>query len=132
MQGIRMSQATAAGRVKRYASMARLFYKYGNKSLVTQAGLDDALDSSSEQDDPSSADSDALAGQLAADLERLGPAYIKLGQLLSTRSDLLPASYLDALSRLQDKVEPFPFADVERIVQEELGVRLSKGFASFD
>ena len=62
----------------------------------------------------------------------MGPAFIKLGQLLSTRADLLPPEYLDALRRLQDDVEPFSFADVERVVEADLGVRISKGFASFD
>ena len=77
---------------------------------------------------PSLSDAEALA----RDLEKLGPTFIKLGQLLAARADLLPVTYLDALSRLQDNVEPFPFADVERIVEEELGVRLSKGFSEFD
>src|SRR6185503_12496185 len=66
------------------------------------------------------------------DLERLGPTFVKLGQLLSTRADLLPQPYLDALARLQDDVKPFSFADVERIVQEELGVRMSKAFSLFE
>jgi predicted unusual protein kinase regulating ubiquinone biosynthesis (AarF/ABC1/UbiB family) len=95
---------------------------------VARAGLEDAIASEDSPDRPGA----GRAAELAGDLERLGPAYVKLGQLLSTRGDLLPAEYLDALSRLQDRVEPFSFADVERIVQEELGVRLSKGFASFD
>src|SRR5690606_34130938 len=66
------------------------------------------------------------------ELERLGPTFVKLGQILSTRPDLLPAPYLDALSRLQDDVEPVPFGDIERVVQEELGARMSKAFAAFD
>ena len=53
---------------------------------------------------------------------------MKIGQLLSTRVELLPPAYLEALARLQDKVEPFSFAEVEKIVSEELGVRLSKAF----
>ena len=55
------------------------------------------------------------------DLEKLGPTFVKLGQLLSTRVELLPQAYLDALARLQDKVEPFGFAEVEKIVSSELG-----------
>ncbi|MEX2272641.1 MAG: AarF/UbiB family protein [Vicinamibacterales bacterium] len=115
--------------------MARLLYKYGNGDVVKRAGLEDALDISASAD--AAAGRTAAVGtpdakELADDLERLGPAYIKLGQLLSTRGDLLPPQYLDALTRLQDKVEPFPFTDVERIVQEELGIRLSKGFESFE
>jgi ubiquinone biosynthesis protein len=72
------------------------------------------------------------AEAFARDLEALGPTFIKLGQLLSTRADLLPPSYIEALSRLQDDLEPFPFLDVERVVGEELGVRLSKAFDEFD
>ena len=72
------------------------------------------------------------AKELAADLEKLGPTFIKLGQLLSTRADLLPVPYLEALSRLQDHIEPFPYEEVDRIVSSELGVRISKAFAEFD
>jgi predicted unusual protein kinase regulating ubiquinone biosynthesis (AarF/ABC1/UbiB family) len=72
------------------------------------------------------------ADALAANLEELGPTFVKLGQLLSTRSDLLPEPYLAALARLQERVEPFSFADVERTVQDEVGVRLGDGFRWFD
>ena len=129
-----MGLALSADRVKRYAGMARLFYKYGSHDLVRHAGLEEALleDDSAATQPEGAGTPDPNAARLAEDLERLGPTYIKLGQLLSTRSDLLPPAYLDALARLQDHVEPFSFADVERIVQEELGVRLSKGFSSFE
>jgi predicted unusual protein kinase regulating ubiquinone biosynthesis (AarF/ABC1/UbiB family) len=70
--------------------------------------------------------------ELAADIEKMGPTFIKLAQLLSTRADLLPQPYIDALTRLQDKVEPFPFTEVEEIVASELGVRISKAFSRFD
>jgi ubiquinone biosynthesis protein len=73
-----------------------------------------------------------LASDLAADLEQLGPTFVKLGQLLSTRADLLPVPYLEALARLQDDVAPFGFDEVEPIVTGELGVRLSKAFSYFD
>ena len=69
---------------------------------------------------------------MASDLERLGPTFVKLGQLLSSRSDLLRPEYIDALARLQDDCEPFPFADVEQIVQDELGVRMSRLFSEFE
>ena len=113
-------------RLRRYKDVARLLYKYGQSDLVTRAGLDDAIAGEALSD------RDGKPEQLAADLERLGPAFIKLGQLLSTRADLLPPAYLDALGRLQDHIEPFSFAEVERVVQEDLGFRISKGFASFD
>jgi predicted unusual protein kinase regulating ubiquinone biosynthesis (AarF/ABC1/UbiB family) len=80
--------------------------------------------------DPAAAEADGE--QLARELEELGPTFVKLGQLLSTRGDLLPAPYLKALSRLQDDVEPFGFEDVERIVSEDIGARMSKAFQSFE
>jgi predicted unusual protein kinase regulating ubiquinone biosynthesis (AarF/ABC1/UbiB family) len=72
------------------------------------------------------------AEQLADELEAMGPAYVKLGQVLSSRPDLLPADYTKALARLQDDVKPFPFEEVRAIVEQELGARLSKAFATFD
>src|SRR5690606_23697593 len=65
-------------------------------------------------------------------LVELGPAYIKLGQVLSTRPDLLPAIYVEELEKLQDDVDPLPFDVVSATVEEELQGRLSKLFASFD
>jgi predicted unusual protein kinase regulating ubiquinone biosynthesis (AarF/ABC1/UbiB family) len=62
----------------------------------------------------------------------MGPTFVKLGQFLSTRGDILPPVYLDALARLQDSVGPFSFEEVNQIVSEELGVRLSKAFAIFE
>lgn len=72
------------------------------------------------------------AKELADDLIKMGPTYIKLGQLLSTRPDLLPTVYLEALTELQDDVNPIAYEDVEKIIQEELGLRISKAFKSFD
>ena len=133
-----MGLSASPDRLKRYAGLARLLYKYGNSDAVKHAGLEEALleehrREADEKRGPGGAPPiDPEAKELADDLERLGPAYIKLGQLLSTRGDLLPPQYLDALARLQDKVGPFSFAEVEQIVQEELGFRLSKGFESFE
>lgn len=110
----------------RYRDIARLLVKYGRSDLVKEAGLDDVAD------DGDGAGVPAKAEELTDDLERLGPTYIKLAQLMSTRADLIPPAYAQALSRLQDAVEPFSFEEVERIVTEELGVRLSRAFASFD
>ena len=94
---------------KRYAEIARL--------LLTHAHPDEEADH---------------APALAADLERMGPAFIKLGQLLSTRTDLLPAAYCDALSRLQDDVEPLPPDVVASVVEEELGLPPTDVFEHWD
>jgi len=115
-------------RLKRYKDVAMLLIKYGRSDLISVAGLEGSL-----LPDEIVAESEAApAEELAKDLEKLGPTFIKMGQLLSTRADLLPGPYLDALTRLQDQIEPFPFEEVERIVSGELGVRISKAFADFD
>lgn len=74
----------------------------------------------------------ATPADFARDLEKLGPTFVKIGQLLSTRADFLPPAYLQALARLQDDCSPFSYAEVEKIVTEELGVRMSKAFQHFE
>jgi predicted unusual protein kinase regulating ubiquinone biosynthesis (AarF/ABC1/UbiB family) len=115
-------------RLKRYKDVAMLLIKYGRSDLISAAGLEGSV----LPDEIAAESQIASAEDLAKDLERLGPTFIKLGQLLSTRADLLPGPYLEALERLQDQIEPFPYEEVERIVSGELGVRLSKAFADFD
>ncbi|HET9525368.1 MAG TPA: AarF/UbiB family protein [Pyrinomonadaceae bacterium] len=116
-------------RLKRYKDVAKLLIKYGRSDLISAAGLEDSVLPDEIAEESGAA---APAEELAKDLEKLGPTFIKLGQLLSTRADLLPGPYLDALERLQDQIEPFPYEEVERIVSGELGVRISKAFAEFD
>jgi predicted unusual protein kinase regulating ubiquinone biosynthesis (AarF/ABC1/UbiB family) len=115
-------------RLKRYKDVAMLLIKYGRSDLISAAGLEGSV----LPDEIAAESQTAPAEDLAKDLERLGPTFIKLGQLLSTRADLMPGPYLDALSRLQDQIEPFPYEEVERIVSGELGVRISKAFAEFE
>jgi ubiquinone biosynthesis protein len=65
-------------------------------------------------------------------LEELGPTFIKLGQILSTRPDIFPLPYLRELSKLQDSVPPFPYEDVVRIVTEDFGKGPEELFAFFE
>ena len=110
--------------LKRYKDIAYLFLKYGNSDIIKEGGFADAS--------PAESDGKSEGGDLAGDLERLGPTFVKIGQLLSTRSDLLPPACLEALGRLQDKVEPVPYEEIKKVVEEQLGVRISKAFESFD
>ena len=114
--------------LKRYKDVALLLMKYGRSDLVKQTGFAEGIDF----DETEMREAAPKAEELATDLEKLGPTFIKLGQLLSTRADLLPPPYLEALSRLQDQIEPFPYTEVERIVTSELGVRISKAFLDFE
>ena len=77
-------------------------------------------------------DEEDHAAGLASALEELGPCFIKLGQLLSTRPDLLPPNYIEALSRLQNTVTPVPGDKITAIIENELGAPISELFASFD
>ncbi|HUH12206.1 MAG TPA: AarF/UbiB family protein, partial [Longimicrobiales bacterium] len=121
-----MSLSLAPARLKRYKDILLLLARHGRGRLVREATLEDVF-RDGLPDAP-----EGEAEHLAAELEELGPTFVKLGQLLSTRPDFLPPAYLEALTRLQDRLEPFPFEEVEEIVEAELGVRLSKAFASFD
>lgn len=124
-----MGVSLRAEHLKRYAELGRLMMKYGRSDLVRESGLEEVLRAEPALGVPAET---PLADELAADLERMGPTFIKLGQLLSTRADLLPPPYIEALSRLQDDVEPFGFDEVERIVTQELGLRLTRAFREFD
>lgn len=64
--------------------------------------------------------------------EELGPAYIKLGQMLSTRGDILPPDIVGALEKLQDQVAPFPYTQVLAVLEAELGAPLERHFQSID
>jgi ubiquinone biosynthesis protein len=114
--------------LKRYKDFAWLLFKYGRGDLVKHAGLSELMPEEHED----AGKPPAQAEELASDIEKLGPTFIKLGQLLSTRPDIVPPAYAKALARLQDNVAPFPFAEVEKILTAELGVRLSKAFTFLD
>lgn len=115
--------------LKRYRDISHLLIKHGRSDLVQQSGLSDAFG-----DDLlfESETEEGKAEELASDLEAIGPTFVKLGQFLSTRPDLLPPAYLAALSRLQDDVEPISFEEVERVITLELGKRLDRAYAAFE
>src|SRR3954469_11399984 len=65
-------------------------------------------------------------------LDELGPTFVKFGQLLSTRPDVVPPDIVLELQKLQDDVTPIPFADVERVIREDLGMTIEQAFLEFD
>ena len=70
--------------------------------------------------------------KLCAIIEELGPTFIKLGQILSMRSDILPVAYCDALKKLRSSVAPMPYEQIAAIVEKSYGRPLEEVFASFD
>jgi ubiquinone biosynthesis protein len=123
------SMKISANHLKRYKEIALVLWKYGRSDLVRQMGIDDVVDPGEAK---AASAGETKPEQLADDLEAMGPTYVKLGQVLSGRPDLLPDAYVKALARLQDKVKPFPYVEVEQIVSSDLGVRISKAFSRFD
>jgi ubiquinone biosynthesis protein len=113
----------------RYKDIAWLLLKYGRSDVVKQAGIDASVNVEEVITEKAQMPE---AEELVKDIEKLGPTFIKLAQLLSTRPDILSPAYMHALSRLQDNVEAFSFADIEQIITSELGVRISNAFSEFD
>ncbi len=121
-----MSLRIDPAHVKRYRQIAMLLLRHGRGDLVRSAGMDAVLDEETAEGDPEA------AARLAEDLEAMGPTFVKLGQLMSSRVDLLSPPYIEALARLQDDVAPFSFEDVADIISSELQVRLSSLFPTFE
>ncbi len=115
----------SAQHLRRYKDIGWLLVKIGRSDLIEASGLSEAM----QEEALEARDGDPE--KLASELESMGPAFIKLGQLLSTRADLLSEPYLRSLSRLQDEIEPFAYEKAAEIVESELGVRISKAFSEF-
>src|SRR5215213_9428465 len=114
-----------------YRDLLLLFTRYGRKDFRLSVTAEDFL---AAEPDPGEMEPDvkARADAFANALKKMGPTYVKFGQLLSTRPDIVPQEYIVALESLQDDLEPFSFGEVERIIEEELGVRISKAFQLFE
>lgn len=112
----------------RTAKILRFLLKY--RSAGVFSGLD--LDNVGNEEAVAAAEVGGRPEEFVSELEALGPTFIKFGQALSTRPDMLPPAYLAALERTQDRITPVPFAQVREIIESELGVRLNHLFATFD
>lgn len=120
-------------KLQRYIKFIGFIIKYWNNDVMQQA-VNSALDSTVAQEGQQTADKKDYQKpeELVEDLKKMGPTWIKLGQLLSTRPDLLPDEYLVALSKLQDDVDEIEYSVIQQVVEEELGIRISRAFTSFD
>lgn len=117
-------QATGLART---AQILKFLLKYRSAGIFTGLDHDLLLDDVDTEASP-----DGKPEEFVTDLEALGPTFIKLGQALSTRPDMVPPEYLAALQRMQDNVTQLPFDTVREVIEEELGVRLNKMFQEFD
>lgn len=122
-----MSQNQTA--LSRYAEIARFAWKYRKAGIFrNDEPLAAALaDTEAPEEIPEGQPQD-----LVRDLEAMGPAFVKIGQSLSTRPDLVDPAYIEALSHMQDDCTPVPYEQVREMIEQELGVRINKAFAEFN
>lgn len=109
---------------EKYYQFFKLIIKYWNSDIAQDIGQD--------KEDELIEENKNEAKELVEDLKNMGPTYIKLGQLLSTRPDMLPKVYLEELESLQDDVSPIPYEEVEQIFEQEIGQSINKAFHSFN
>ncbi|WP_333909479.1 AarF/UbiB family protein [Pseudoxanthomonas sp. JBR18] len=112
------------GAMERRRQIMRFLFRY-RKSGVFSGFSDDSLIKDVTIDD-------GTPEEFSRDLEALGPTFIKLGQMLSTRPDIVPPAYAVALERMQEDVSPIPSEQIRDALEADLGVRLSKVFQDFD
>jgi ubiquinone biosynthesis protein len=96
--------------------------------VATRHGFGYLIDRRRSNDDTNLAD---RGRRLREMFDELGPTFVKFGQLLSTRPDVVPPDIVAELRKLQDDVSPFPFADVRAVVEQELGLTIEQAFTEF-
>ena len=120
-------------RSERYRTIVSVMVDEGFGTALDQLGLKAPWIASLRGSRPSGPDAQLTPEQrLRRTMERLGPTFAKMGQLLSVRPDLIPPSYADELARLQDEMEPFPFAQVKAEIEAQFGEPLGDLYAEFD
>ncbi|MFX3616957.1 MAG: ABC1 kinase family protein [Sporolactobacillus sp.] len=121
--------------IKRYREIVTVLVKYGFGYIVRDVGLFHLLSLPKQIVSDFSSNNDSakpLAGKIRSMLEELGPTFIKLGQMLSLRSDIIPEQIADELRKLQDEVTPIDPNLIKTIIHEQLGAPVEELFAEFD
>ncbi len=138
-----VSLLSAARDLARVRDIARVLVRHGFGEIVYRTGLgrkkgkekDPELDAElSEEEQKGAAEAKQMSSAVRARrvLEDLGPSFVKLGQIISTRTDILPADLVRELKKLQDSVPPVPFDDIKRQVEHSLGAPIEEVFETFD
>src|SRR5687767_9327891 len=110
----------------RISEISRFLLKYRNAGIFDAAAVDTAAANAMQCE--GAVIPEGKPEEFVADLEKLGPTFIKIGQALSTRADFVPPEYLIALERMQDSVKPVPIEAVRAVVEAEFGVKFAKLF----
>ncbi|MEN9578750.1 MAG: hypothetical protein RJA70_1759 [Pseudomonadota bacterium] len=120
----------AARDLGRLRDISRVLARYGFGEVIARLGLGRRSDPPGSEDAPRVNASAAVRIRLV--LEELGPSFVKLGQIASTRADVLPPELIVELRKLQDAVPPVPFREVQQRLEESLGIDYRELFVSVD
>ncbi|MFZ5975091.1 MAG: 2-polyprenylphenol 6-hydroxylase [Bacillota bacterium] len=123
--------------IKRYRQIILVFARHGFGTLIDQLGIFDYLNIKikkrfGKEKDENSNEKLSIGERLRLSLEELGPTFVKLGQIISTRPDILPHDVIAELEKLQDAVPPFPFEDVKSLIESEFDDKLQNIFKEFN
>jgi ubiquinone biosynthesis protein len=121
--------------LKRYRQILTVLFKYGFGDLVDTLKIEEYLEIGLQmicRKRREQVEKLTRSERLRMALEELGPTFVKLGQMLSTRPDLISVEFVEELSKLQDDVSPFPYAEVAQIIESELGMAPRDIFQHFE
>lgn len=121
--------------LNRYRQILGVLFKYGFGDLIDTLKIEQYLEIGLQmisRKRREQVEKHTRAERVRMALEELGPTFIKLGQVLSTRPDLIPVEFVEQLAMLQDCVPSFPYSEVARIIESELGLPVGKAFLHFD
>ena len=113
---------------KRYRQIATVLVRNGMGFLIEKFNLRKYLPSRNKINDEQEMDKETMPHRIRNVLEELGPTFIKFGQLISTRPDILSAEYIKEFRKLQDEVPPVSFAEIEDLIIGEIGEKYQENF----
>ena len=118
----------------RYRQILGVFFKYGFDDLIERLKIDQYIKLGLQMISrrTGAIQKHTRAERIRMSMEELGPTYVKLGQLLSTRTDLIPIEFIEEFSKLQEHVPPFPFREVKKVLERELQRPMESVFSFFD
>lgn len=116
---------------QRYQEILNAFLRNGFSYIIFKLGLSDQSDAAEIAESDKEMNLRTIGVKLRQTLQSLGPTFIKLGQIASTRRDLIPEEIANELEKLQDQVTSFPYADIREVIKKELGDTPEKLFKCF-